>query len=93
LREDVDAEGLSVVATNAKRLAENMARLSALAGYDPGSAGALVAELHAYSHTLRERARERDREEAEPPDDDDYHDRWTEDSDSDTDIEALFSDL
>ena len=89
LREDVDTEGLSVVATNAIRVAENTTRLMALGGYESRATGPLIAQLHKYSGILRERAREHDREDEEPPDDD--YDRRTEDSD--TDIEALFSDL
>ncbi|HVA79705.1 MAG TPA: hypothetical protein VNF29_02140 [Candidatus Binataceae bacterium] len=88
LLEDVEGEALSEVATNASGLAEKITKLSDLADYEPKAARALAAQLLGYSDTLRERARERDGEEREPPDDDDRRTKY-----SDSDIEALFSDL
>jgi len=91
LCEDVHEMTLSEVATNVRRIADRVRRLSALAGHEPGSVRTLIAQLHGHSDTLRDQARERDRENGEPPDDDDDDDRQIEYSNKD--IETLFSDL
>ena len=90
LREDVDEVALSEVATNVRRIADRVRRLSALAGHEPGPVRTLVAQLHGHSDSLKDQASERDGDEGEPPDDDDDYGRTEY---SNKDIEDLFSDL
>jgi hypothetical protein len=90
LREDVDEKALSEVATNVRRIADRVRRLSSLSGHEPRSVRTLIAQLHGHSNTLKDRASERDREEGQPPDDDDDDGRIEY---SNKEIEDLFSDL
>jgi hypothetical protein len=88
LREEVDEEDLTNVATNVRRIADRIRRLGDLVKYEDGPVRSVIAQLHSHSDALRDQARDLDSEE-EPPDDD--YDRVIDYSNKE--IEALFSDL